>query len=84
MKSKYSYNKKYKKTEKGKKSIQAYKKKYYARTANLYPTRDFNEIEDTLILEHRWTDTDLANTIHRSVQSIQTRRWRLNKRKKVM
>lgn len=79
------YKKKYNQTEKGKQARRKYNKRYYSKTASLYPEREFNEIEDTLILEHRWTDTQLAQTIHRSVASIQTRRWRLkNKRKKVI
>lgn len=56
------------------------RKKYYNKTS--YARRGHSswyEYEDKLVLAHVLTDSELAQLIHRSVQAIQQRRWKLKK-----
>lgn len=62
-------------------SQKKYNLEYYQRTsyAPRYHKR-WEEREDVLVLLHRFTDTELAYLIDRSVSSIQRRRIRLKER----
>lgn len=62
-------------------SQKKYNLEYYQRTsyAPRYHKR-WEEQEDALVLLHRFTDTELAYLIDRSVSSIQRRRIRLKER----
>ena len=42
-----------------------------------YPSREWEEYEDRLVLEHKVTDRELSELIQRSVLAIQIRRSRL-------
>lgn len=61
-------------------SQKKYNLEYYQRTtyAPRYHKR-WTEEEDALVLIHRFTDTDIAYLIDRSVSSIQMRRCRLKR-----
>ena len=52
-------------------------KRYYSKTAFLYPRRPWSEWEDALVLAHTVPDSTLSEKIHRSLKAISNRRWRL-------
>ncbi|MCD7784003.1 MAG: hypothetical protein LUH18_00200 [Oscillospiraceae bacterium] len=52
-------------------------KRYYGKTANLYPKRAWTEEEIKLVLEHSIPDSELSAKIERSLKSIQEKRRRL-------
>ncbi|MCD8119353.1 MAG: hypothetical protein LUE29_07745 [Lachnospiraceae bacterium] len=56
-------------------------KRYYAKTANIYPARPWTEEEIRLVMEHSIPDSELSKKLGRSMKSIQekrgrTRRWK--------
>ncbi|MCD7785624.1 MAG: hypothetical protein LUH18_08665 [Oscillospiraceae bacterium] len=53
------------------------RKRYYGKTANLYPKRAWTAEENKLVLEHSIPDSELSKKIQRSVKSIQEKRRRL-------
>lgn len=55
------------------------RKRYYAKTANLYPRRGWTAEEKQLVLEHSTPDSELSVKIQRSVKSIQEERRRMKK-----
>ncbi|MCD7847889.1 MAG: hypothetical protein LUG49_07705 [Oscillospiraceae bacterium] len=55
------------------------RKRYYDKTANLYPKRAWSEEENRQVLEHSIPDSELSRKIQRSVKSIQEKRRRLKK-----
>ncbi|MCD7847663.1 MAG: hypothetical protein LUG49_06515 [Oscillospiraceae bacterium] len=56
------------------------RKRYYAKTANLYPTRAWTKEECDQVLAHTIPDSELSAKIQRSVKSIQEERRRLKKK----
>ena len=52
------------------------KKKYYQSTQG-YPRKKWTDDENMLIMEHKKSDRELSKQLERSIQSIQTQRWRL-------
>ncbi|MCD7823991.1 MAG: hypothetical protein LUG86_08285 [Oscillospiraceae bacterium] len=58
------------------------RKRYYAKTANLYPRRSWSKEENALVLAHSMPDSELSKRIRRSVKSIQEKRRRLRKESK--
>ncbi|MCD8097252.1 MAG: hypothetical protein LUE31_04275 [Lachnospiraceae bacterium] len=58
----------------------ANRKRYYAKTANLYPRHPWTQEEVRLVVEHKMPDSALSEKIHRSVKSIQQKRM-LEKKK---
>lgn len=66
-----------KKTEKYRKQRREEKKRYYARTAHLYPRRPWTPEEEKMVLEHRIPDRELSEKIQRSMKGIQEKRRRL-------
>lgn len=69
----------YKSEESHNKQKREGRKRYYEKTANLYPRSYYTVSEDTRILEHNITDHELSKEIKHSVKSIQSRRSRLNR-----
>ena len=59
--------------EKFRKTRNAQRKRYYAKTAK-YKGRPWTAEEDKAVLAHNVTDTELSSIIERSVQAIQIRR----------
>ncbi|MCD8006224.1 MAG: hypothetical protein LUF29_04520 [Oscillospiraceae bacterium] len=53
------------------------RKRYYGKTANLYPRHAWTEEEERLVLEHSIPDSELSAKICRSLKSIQEKRRRL-------
>lgn len=53
--------------------------RYYRKTQIYTGRPKWTPEEDKLVLEHSITDTELSNTIHRSVSAIQNRRSKLKK-----
>ncbi|MCD7785129.1 MAG: hypothetical protein LUH18_06065 [Oscillospiraceae bacterium] len=53
------------------------RKKYYAKTSNLYPKRAWTAEEEKLVMEHSVPDSELSAKIGRSLKSIQEKRRRL-------
>lgn len=54
-------------------------KRYYAKTAFLYETREWTSAEDDMVVAHSVPDTVLSERIQRSVGAIQKRRCMLKK-----
>ena len=76
---KYEYQKKYKQTHKEK--IYDLKRKYYSKTAYAVNHKyNYTDEEIQMILDHNLTDTEIAKKIGRSVQAIQIKRSRLQKK----
>jgi len=67
------------KTAKARRRKHIDRKRYYAKTANLYPKRAWTAEEKQLVLEHFIPDSELSAKIQRSVKSIQEERRRLKK-----
>ncbi|MCD7784476.1 MAG: hypothetical protein LUH18_02685 [Oscillospiraceae bacterium] len=53
------------------------RKRYYGKTAKLYPKRSWSEEECEQVLAHAIPDSELSQKIQRSVKSIQEKRRRL-------
>ncbi len=53
------------------------RKRYYAKTANLYPKRAWSEEEIRMVIDHSIPDSELSTKIGRSLKSIQEKRRRL-------
>ncbi|MCD7784485.1 MAG: hypothetical protein LUH18_02730 [Oscillospiraceae bacterium] len=62
------------KTEKQRSRKKESRKRYYAKTANLYPRHSWTEEEVKMVMEHSVPDSELSEKIHRSVKSIQQKR----------
>ncbi|MCD7847957.1 MAG: hypothetical protein LUG49_08045 [Oscillospiraceae bacterium] len=58
----------------------ASKKRYYAKTANLYSRHPWTPEEEKLVLEHSIPDSELSQKIGRSIKGIQEKRRRLKKK----
>lgn len=71
--------KNYKDMDKFRRTRNAQKKRYYAKTA-IYAPRRWTYEEEMMVLEHSITDTELSSKIGRSVGSIQKRRSILKKK----
>ncbi|MCD8006715.1 MAG: hypothetical protein LUF29_07080 [Oscillospiraceae bacterium] len=56
------------------------RKRYYAKTANLYPRHPWTEEEVALVMEHSVPDSVLSEKIQRSVKAIQQKRLMEKKR----
>lgn len=69
----YANMEKYRKTKKNQ------NRRYYRKTASIYPTREWTIEEDKLVLEHSISDSELSKKIMRSVAAIQKRRCILKK-----
>ncbi|MCC8103444.1 MAG: hypothetical protein LIP11_14700 [Clostridiales bacterium] len=67
------------KTEKYRQQRKEQKKRYYAKTANLYPARPWTEEETRMVMDHRIPDSELSVLIRRSMKSIQEKRRREKK-----
>lgn len=68
----------YKDREKYRNINREIKRRYRERTgAGKYPYQHWTIEEDKLVMERIMTDRELSDLIHRSVGSIQKRRWRL-------
>ncbi|MCD8085504.1 MAG: hypothetical protein LUF28_04130 [Clostridiales bacterium] len=65
------------KTEKMREQKRAERRRYYGRTANLYPMRPWTPEESQLVLEHSIPDSELSQKIQRSLKSIQGKRRRM-------
>lgn len=75
---------KYKDLDKWKKTASAQRKRYYDKTTNQRNSRKkWTQYEIETILEHEKPDSELSKHLGRSVRSIQVKRSRLNKEKKV-
>lgn len=66
-------------TEEGRLRRSIYRKRNYDQTRknNFNKCLYYNKQEDLMILEHNISDRELSKKIGRSVQAIQTRRWRI-------
>ncbi|MCD7823761.1 MAG: hypothetical protein LUG86_07095 [Oscillospiraceae bacterium] len=53
------------------------RKRYYGKTANLYPRHAWTKEEEKLVMEHSMPDSELSLKIGRSLKSIQEKRRRL-------
>lgn len=54
------------------------KRRYAQRTGSgQYSPRPWNVKEDEIVLKHAMPDRKIAEFLHRSVQAVQTRRWKL-------
>ncbi|MCD8006242.1 MAG: hypothetical protein LUF29_04610 [Oscillospiraceae bacterium] len=53
------------------------RKKYYGKTANLYPRHAWTEEETKLVMEHSIPDSELSAKIGRSLKGIQEKRRRM-------
>ncbi len=51
-------------------------KRYYAKTANLYPVRRWTPEEIDMVMEHAVPDSELSEKLQRSLKSIQEKRRR--------
>lgn len=72
-KSKYEY-------ESMKKQRKMYNKKhYYGPTSGKYESRPWNDNDERIIMFSEKSDTELSELLHRSVGSIQNRRYHINK-----
>lgn len=71
---------KYKDMEKWKETSRKQKRKYYAKTSNRKNSKKkWTQYEVELIMEHKQSDSELSETLGRSVRSIQIKRCRINK-----
>lgn len=68
----------YKDLDKLRKTRNAQNKRYFSRTA-IYKPRRWDDIEDTIVLEHKIKDMEISKLIRRSVKAIQVRRVKLKK-----
>lgn len=68
----------YRDLDKFRRTIQAQKKRYYAKTAQ--GRSPWHEWQDDLILKHEMTDHELSELVGHSVKAIQIRRSRLKNR----
>lgn len=59
--------------------IKDYNKRYYAKTANIYPKRPWTEEETQLVMQHNLTDRELSELLKRSMSAIQYKRHKTNK-----
>ncbi|MCD8006719.1 MAG: hypothetical protein LUF29_07100 [Oscillospiraceae bacterium] len=66
-------------TERQKEQKRECRKRYYAKTASLYPRHAWTEEETKLVLEHKMPDSELSEKIGRSLKSIQEKRRRLKR-----
>ncbi|MCD8007013.1 MAG: hypothetical protein LUF29_08655 [Oscillospiraceae bacterium] len=57
----------------------ACRKRYYAKTANLYSRRAWTEEETQLVMEHSIPDSELSVKLGRSLKGIQEKRRRMKK-----
>ncbi len=62
------------KTEKQIASKKVSRKRYYAKTAHIYPRRLWTDEEIRLVMEHSVPDSELSRKIQRSVKTIQQKR----------
>ena len=69
----------YKNKDKARVTRNAQRLRYYQKTQLYSGRRTWTKEEDKAVLEHSITDTELSYAIHRSVQSIHTRRYNLKK-----
>lgn len=71
----------YKDLKKWRKTTQSQKKKYYQKTQDA-PNRNerYTDYECEMILKHEISDTELSKMIGHSVQAIQSKRNKLNKK----
>lgn len=69
----------YKDKAKARATHRAQNLRYYRKTQIYTGRSKWTPEEDKLVLEHSITDTELSNTIHRSVSAIQNRRSKLKK-----
>ena len=67
--------------EKFRKTTNAQKKRYYNKT-KFHCSNVWTAEQDTMVLEHLITDTELSKIIQHSVKAIQVRRCRLKKKNK--
>lgn len=75
---------KYKDMEKWKETSKKQKRKYYAKTSNRKNSKKkWTQYEVELIMEHKQSDSELSETLGRSVRSIQIKRCRINKSAKI-
>lgn len=65
--------------QKFRKTWNAQKKRYYAKTGSC-PRSSWTIEQDKMVLEHLITDTELSKIINHSVKAIQMRRYRLKKK----
>ncbi|MCD8119076.1 MAG: hypothetical protein LUE29_06310 [Lachnospiraceae bacterium] len=54
-------------------------KRYYAKTANIYPARPWTEEEIQMVMEHSIPDSELSEKLGRSMKSIQEKRGRVRR-----
>lgn len=58
-------------------------KRYYSKTAFLYPSRPWTKKEVELVMAHKITDRELSAQIRRSMKSIQNKRSRVLKKREI-
>ncbi len=63
-------------------SKRACRKRYYAKTAGLYPRHPWTPEETAMVMEHSMPDSELSEKIGRSVKYIQQQRLHENKKLK--
>lgn len=72
-------SKSYRDKDKLRKTMNAQRKRYYKQT-QLYTTKKWTDEEIDLILNSKMPDRELSDYLKRSMQSIQIKRCRLNKK----
>lgn len=75
-------SKKYNKNGERYECIKDYNKRYYAKTANIYPSRKWSNAEIKLVMQHNMTDRQLSGLLGRSMSAIQYRRHIVNKERR--
>ncbi len=63
-------------TEEQRQKKRAAKKRYYAKTAKLYPGRRWAQWEIDMVMEHSVPDSELSVKLQSSLKSIQEKRRR--------
>ncbi len=63
-------------TDEQRQKKRAANKRYYGKTANLYPLRHWSKEEIDMVMEHSIPDSELSVKLKRSLKSIQEKRRR--------
>lgn len=70
---------KYKDKERLRKTRNLQRTRYYGKSSNIYPRREWTNSELNMIFERKIPDPELSKAIQRSVHSIQQKRYEMKR-----
>lgn len=67
----------YRDMEKFRKTCNRKNRRYYGKTSNICPRKEWTNKEDSMVLDHKISDSELSKNLERSVRAIKIRLHRL-------